>query len=462
MKPRKQKPQEELFPYVEMEKLIPENHILRLIDRYVDFDFIDELVDHTYSDSTGRPAEDPELMVRILTLGYLYNLSEKRLFEELRMHAAFRWFCNLGFHERVPDRSTLNRLRNHRWASDGIFEQIMRKIVTQCVEAGLVNGKHLAVDGTKIRANASIKSLEPIVVEAGVDEYLDRLNLKSVRKDDTHPEDKNFRGTKFSNASHRSNTDPDARLYKKAPGQEASLSYIGNNLIDTKSRVILATKVIQPGISTESEAAFEMLDSLAQTGLSTTVQTLAADAGYGSTDFVAKLINRGIAPHVPLLAPPELEPLPTWKRPATSLEQQRKRDEKMNRVKAKNFVRHLSSTTDYKLSQKLRKRVEHIFAEAKVCHGLGRARCRGLRAVQQQLTLTAVVQNMKRLARFMHKTVQNAGVMNTKPGPGLLIHTIIPCFHTHYRKFVLSCRPIYLIHLSFADFTPIPNPGFIT
>ena len=71
-----------------MEKLIPENHILRLIDRYVDFSFIDKLVDHTYSETTGRPVEDPELMVRILTLGYLYNLNEKRLFEELKMHVA--------------------------------------------------------------------------------------------------------------------------------------------------------------------------------------------------------------------------------------------------------------------------------------------------------------------------------------------------------------------------------------
>ena len=123
MKPVKRKPQEELLPFVEMEKLIPENHILRRIDRYVDFSFIDELVDHTYSETTGRPATDPELIVRIITIGYLYNLSESRLFEELRMHAAYRWFCNLGFHDPTPDRSTLNRLRNHRWACDGIFER---------------------------------------------------------------------------------------------------------------------------------------------------------------------------------------------------------------------------------------------------------------------------------------------------------------------------------------------------
>src|SRR4030042_2267276 len=102
MRPRDHKPQEELFPFVEMEKLIPDNHILRLFDRYVDFSFIHELVEHTYSENTGRPAVDPEFMIRILTIGYLNNLSERKLFEELRMHAAFRWFCNLGFHEPIP------------------------------------------------------------------------------------------------------------------------------------------------------------------------------------------------------------------------------------------------------------------------------------------------------------------------------------------------------------------------
>jgi transposase len=415
MKTRKVKPQEELFPFVEMEKLIPENHILRLIDRYVDFSFIDALVDHTYSETTGRPAEDPELMVRILTLGYLYNLSENRLFEELKMHAAYRWFCNLGFHERVPDRSTLNKLRNHRWASDGIFECIMQNIVKQCVMAGLVSGKHLAVDGTKIHANASIKSLEPIIVEAELDEYLDHLKLKprpkSDKKDDTHPDDKDFKGEKLSNKTHRSTTDPDARLYRKAHGQEASLSYVGNNLIDTKSRVIVAVKVTQPGISTESEAAFEMLDSLDSAGLSKNIHTLVADKGYGSTEFITDLMDRGVTPHIPLLANSKLEPVPTWKNKSYLPERQRIRNKKVKNVLARNYVRLLTSTSGYKLSQKLRKRVEHIFAEAKICHGLGRARCRGLDAVQQQLTMTAFVQNIKRLVRFMRRINSNVAAL---------------------------------------------------
>ena len=436
MKPRKEKPQEELFPFIEMEKLVPANHILRLIDRYVDFSFIDELVDHTYSDVTGRPATDPELMVRILMLGYLYNLSERTLFEEVQMHAAFRWFCNLGFHEKTPDRSTLNRLRNHRWAQDGIFEKIMYNIVEQCVTAGLVSGKHLAVDGTKIRANASVKSLEPIEVEVEIDEYLGRLKLKSNDKSrppkGSDPNDKNFRGTKHSNGTHRSSTDPDARLYKKSPGQETSLSYVGNNLIDTKSRVILATKVSQPGITTESDAALDMLDSLLKNDLSKSIRTLAADTGYGSTAFITNLIDRSIIPHIPLLAKDNLEPVPTWKIKTSRHEKYMKRLQNIKDVNARNYVRQLAKTPEYKLSQKLRKRVEHIFAEAKVCHGLGRARCRGLRAMQQQACMTATVQNIKRLAGHMRRKFKNAGV-NALP----CVSSVMPL--TYFRNNLYSC-----------------------
>ena len=414
MKPRNDKPQEELFPFVEMAKLVPESHILRLIDRYVDFSFIDDLVDHTYSDVTGRPATDPELMVRILMLGYLYNLSETRLFEELRMHAAFRLFCNIGFHEKIPDRSTLNRLRNHRWAHDGIFEKIMHNIVEQCSAAGLVSGKHLAVDGTKVRANASIKSLEPLVVEVELDDYLDRLKLKDNENPnnnkDSGPDDKNFRGTKLSNRTHRSTTDPDARLYRKSAGQESSLSYVVNDLIDTKSRVILATTVTQPGITTERDAALKMLDTLEKNSLIKHIQTLTADKGYGATEFITELIDRRITPHIPLLAKDKHEAEPSWKTKTYIQQRLQKRLQKAKKIATRNHVRNLTKTPEYKLSQKLRKRVEHIFAEAKNWHGLERARCRGIRAMQQQACLTATVQNIKRLVGHLRRKFRNTAV----------------------------------------------------
>jgi len=420
MKPRKGKPQEVLFPFVEMEKLIPGDHILRLIDRYVDFSFIDNLVDHTYSEITGRPATDPVLLVRILLIGYLYDLSENKLFEELPMHAAYRWFCNLGFYDKVPDRSTLNKVRNHRWARDGIFEQIMNNIVMQCVKAGLVSGRHVSVDGTKIRANASIKSLDPIVVDVEVDTYLERLHLKKDTSSDTgsdHPEDKDFRGKKLSNKTHRSTTDPDARLYRKSKGQEASLSYIGNNLIDTKSRVILATKVVQPGVATESDAALAMLDTLADSGIPLTIETISADKGYGSTKFIREILDRGITPHAPLLAGYAYEAEPTWKRNTNKPDIRRKREQKIKDVHTRNTARVIAQTNEYKLSQKLRKRSEHIFAEAKQWHGLDRARCRGLTPVEQQALMTATVQNIKRLVSHCLRKgkIASCAALNKRP-----------------------------------------------
>ncbi len=449
MKPRNDKPQEELFPFVEMAKLVPEKHILRMIDRYVDFSFIDDLVDHTYSDVTGRPATDPELMVRILTIGYLYNLSERKLFEDLQMHAAYRWFCNLGFHEKVPNRSTLNRLRNHRWAQDGIFENIMQNIVIQCTNAGLVSGKHLAVDGTKVRANASIKSLEPIEIEVEMDEYLGRLKLKAKDSPRTATEknhdDKNFRGTKHSNKTHRSTTDSDARLFRKSLGQETTLSYVANDLIDTKSRVILATTVTQPGISTECDAALEMLDVVKENGLIKRLQTLTADKGYGTSSFITELLNRNILPHIPLLAKDKYEAEPSWKTNTYIPDHLQKRVKKTKEVKARNHARELAQTSDYKLSQKLRKRVEHIFAEAKICHGLGRAKCRGLHKMKQQACMTATVQNIKRLVGHMQRKFRQSAV-NVLPKPSAC--AFLPTFMAEFRKHSKTLSDFFLRRLN--------------
>jgi transposase len=453
MKPSKRVPQEELFPFVAMEQLIPQNHILRYVNRYVDFSFIDELVDHTYSETTGRYATDPELMIRILTIGYLYNLSERKLFEELTMHAAYRWFCGLGFTDKIPDRSTLNKLRNHRWACDGIFHKILSRIVEQCIQAGLVSGKHLAVDGTKIRANASIKSLEPIVVEVGVDEYLGRLELTTEtarsHTDDKHPEDKDFRGKKLSNETHRSTSDPEARLYRKSPGQETALSYIGNYLIDTKSRVILATNVAQPGISTETDAANEMLDSLMHTGFAQCIKTLAADTAYGSTSFITDCIDRGIVPHIPLLAKSDYEPEPSWKTKTYIPERLRKRQRKVKEVHARNLARIIARTAVYRLSQKLRKRIEHLFAEAKTWHGLNRARCRGLRAVQQQIDMTAAVQNIKRLVGFMRRTQKNVGILDSLSVAHYSIPALVTTFRSLIRHFYSFLYDTNLIGINF-------------
>src|SRR5271157_3025266 len=154
---------EKMFYYVKMDDLIPEDHLLRLIHRYVDLGFIRKKVSHLYS-HTGRPSIDPEILLRMLFIGYLYGItSERRLCEEVKMHIGYRWFVGLNLEDKVPDHSTFSKNRHERFSENSLFQEIFDQIVNQCIAKGLVTGKHLTVDSTYIKANASFKSLEPIV-----------------------------------------------------------------------------------------------------------------------------------------------------------------------------------------------------------------------------------------------------------------------------------------------------------
>jgi transposase len=134
---------ESLFYYFRLEDQIPENHLLRLIDRHVNFEFIRAKLKDAYSDA-GRPSIDPELLMRMLLVGYLYGVtSERKLVEELRMHLAWRWFTGLGFDQEIPHHSTFSKNRHGRFQESNLFQEIFEEIVARCVEAGLVKGEHL-------------------------------------------------------------------------------------------------------------------------------------------------------------------------------------------------------------------------------------------------------------------------------------------------------------------------------
>jgi transposase len=169
------KKEEKLFYYFRPEELIPENHILRLVDRYVDFSFVRPKVEHLYS-STGRPSVDPELMMRMLLVGYLFGISsERRLCDEVGMHVGYRWFVGLALDDKVPDHSTFSKNRHGRFKESRVYQQIFDEIVQQCIDKGLVSGSHLIVDSTLVKANASFKNLEPIVVSLKPGEYVDKV-----------------------------------------------------------------------------------------------------------------------------------------------------------------------------------------------------------------------------------------------------------------------------------------------
>jgi transposase len=131
---------ESLFYYFRLEEQIPANHLLRMIDCRVDFSFVREQLKDFYS-STGRPSIDPEILLRLLLVGYLYGItSERRLMDEVRMHLAYRWFTRLGFEQEIPDHSTFSKNRHGRFRQSGVFPKVFEEIVRRCLEAGWSRG----------------------------------------------------------------------------------------------------------------------------------------------------------------------------------------------------------------------------------------------------------------------------------------------------------------------------------
>jgi transposase len=224
---------EALFYYFRLEDQVPENHLLRLIDKHVSFSFVREQLKDSYSD-TGRPSIDPELLLRILLIGYLYGItSERKLVEELRMHLAWRWFTGLSFDQEIPHHSTFSKNRHGRFQESKLFEQLFEQIVRQCVEVGLVEGKHLSVDGSFVEANAAKESriareqlVEAAQVHYTLREYLKELEQQNPIEEPVHEQDQ------------VSTTDPDS-TYATKGGTPARLGYYDNYLVDNQSCVIV-------------------------------------------------------------------------------------------------------------------------------------------------------------------------------------------------------------------------------
>src|SRR5437660_8169741 len=224
----------------------PQNHLLRFIDRYVSFDFVREKLRASYSE-TGRPSMDPEVLLRILLLGYLYGItSEQKLLEELRMHLAWRWFTGLGFEQEIPHHSTFSKNRHGRFQESNLFQELFERIVEQCIAAGLVEGEQMSVDGSFIMANASHHSripreqfTEAAQVNYGARKYLEELEQENGDGEPIHQQDK------------VSTTDPDSTYLTKG-NRAAELGYFDNYLIDNESCVIVGVQATAARLSQES------------------------------------------------------------------------------------------------------------------------------------------------------------------------------------------------------------------
>lgn len=451
-----------LFYTVDINDYIPEDHFLRLIDRHVDFSFIRDKVRDLYSPH-GRPSIDPEVMIRMLLIGYLYDIrSERKLCEEVTMHIGYRWFCKYGLDEPVMHHSTFSKNRHGRFRESGIFREIFQEIVRQCIALGLVEGEHVTVDGTHVKANASLDSLEPVVVEIPPDAYLAKLdeeNSVSEERDDKDGKDdppkgpwepgseKRVKSGTYTNDTHRSKTDPDAKLGRKGK-EKTTLRYGVNYLMDNAHRVILDARVSAPDRGGEQESAREMLWTIRR-DFGICPESLGADKGYATGTFIKSTLEMGIQPHIPLerkdhpgakaiysrarfLYDPDTNTYlcPEGKRLTYHGEQKQSRQhvwransrdcgscpvkEQCTRDRARSISFHiydvylqhaadLCRTAEYYRSQWKRKAIEGLFGEAKEFMGMGRAKFRRQRCMDEQAYLTATAQNIKRIVAGIRK-----------------------------------------------------------
>jgi len=428
---------EALFYYFRLDDQIPENHLLRLIDKHISFEFVRQQLKASYSE-TGRPSIDPELLLRILLIGYLYGItSERKLVEELRMHLAWRWFTGLSFDQEIPHHSTFSKNRHGRFQESKLFEQLFEQIVRQCVEVGLVEGKHLSVDGSFVEANAAKESRIPReqLAEAAQAHQTVRQYLQEVEEQNPVHEQEQV-----------STTDPDS-TYATKGGTPARLGYYDNYLVDNDSCVIVGVQATAARMSQETVAAQDMLTRFTR-WQGREPLSVAADTTYGNGAFLQWLADRSITPYMrtrdsihrknsPFYGPerftydpendryicPAGQPLNyggrnlrnrtyayigTRKRcGACALKAQctsgafRFLAIHMDEA-ARQRARELVNTEEFATAQRQRKKVEALFAELKNQIGLRRLRLRRLKFVREQFFLAAAAQNLKRLVRFLN------------------------------------------------------------
>lgn len=171
------------YEFVCMEDLVPKDHLLREIDRYIDFSFIDDIVRDYYCKDNGRPPVNPRVLFKMLFIGYLYGIrSERQLVKEIDVNIAYRWFLGYSLSDKIPDHSTISRNRIERFKGTDVFQKIFDKIVLLAMNENLVSGKVLYTDSTHLKANANKRKFVEQQVEKSVKDYVEELD-EAVEQD---------------------------------------------------------------------------------------------------------------------------------------------------------------------------------------------------------------------------------------------------------------------------------------
>jgi transposase len=431
-----------LFYEFSLDGHVPPEHLLRSIDRFVELSELRRELAGFYS-AIGRPSVDPELMIRMLIVGYCFGIrSERRLCEEVHLNLAYRWFCRLGLEGGVPDHSTFSKNRHGRFRDCDLLRHLFESVLARCIKEGLVGGEGFAVDGSLIKADASRQKgvegsagLPPEAASRAVQEYL------TVLDDDA------FGAATPVTPKFLSPADPAAR-WTGAHGGQAFFAYTANYLIDLDHAIIVDVEATTAIRQAEVTAAKRMIERT-RDRFDLYPERLAGDSGYGSAEMLAWLVyDQGIEPHVSVFDKSarkdgtfsrqdftydhegDVYLCPAGKMlttkgtlvndGATLLYRASKHDCTSCPLKprccpnaparkvprsiyegARDMARSIASSDDGQTSRRQRKKVEMLFAHLKRILHLDRLRLRGPCGARDEFHLAATAQNLRKLAKLI-------------------------------------------------------------
>jgi transposase len=351
-----------LFSYVDLEARVPARHPLRVMRGVVNATLasLDDAFEALYA-RTGRPSIAPEKLLRATLLQLLYSIrSERQLMERMEFDLLFRWFVGLGVDDAVWDASTFSKNRN-RVLNTQIAQAFLSALLARGDVKKLLSAEHFSVDGTMLKAFASFKSFR---AKDGSDEP-----ASPGRNGE-----RDFKQEKRSNETHASTTDPDARLYRKAKGQEAKLAYLGHALMENRNGLVVGADVTHATGTAEREAATTLTANLPEGA------TLGADKGYDVKDFVDDLKDRKIKPHVAVNGTVS----------------------KTGKPRSTAVPADVAASEGYAISQICRNRIEEVFGWGKTIGGLAQLKLRGLAKVKAAFTFAIIAYNIVRLPKLLN------------------------------------------------------------
>lgn len=431
---RRSREQLEFFLCGSLRDLIPDDHVLARVDRVLDLSWLHDDICDLYAAGVGRPAIDPEAALRLMLAGFLLGIvHDRRLMREAQVNLAIRWFAGFGLQDRLPDHSSLTRIRQ-RWGAER-FRLIFERTVQACIAAGIAKGEVIHVDASLIRADVSWDSLAVRHVDA-----------VAVANGDPAPDQEKLRQTRNARKTGKFKkicpTDPDATMATNGRNRRLEPSYKQHGTVDDQVGVVLDVEVTTGEVNEGAPFLARMDAVAALTG--SAIKTVTADAGYAYAKIYAGLEERQITAVIPAKAEPHRSPVPMRRFRYDALNDVLKCP-RGKRLKAGRAVKHgrfftsrardcrgcdlarlcLSkgrvnkavvlgdhypallrarrrrerwSDEDRKLYQRHRWRSEGYHGEAKTWHGLARAVRRGLQNMRIQAFLTAAAVNLKRLA----------------------------------------------------------------